>query len=324
MSYILTNSNGDNIFLSSSEKWMIVFNNDQVSDIIRYSKINYDPHITKIMEKLVDVNKNCICIGANIGVHVLTLSKLTSKNVYCFEPQKKVYDLLVVNKIINSLDNVKCYNIALGDTDKEVNMVERLDNNIGSNCIEDSPEPRDKNIILEKVNVTTLDSYNFTNVGFILLDVEGYEYYALQGGINILSRDKPNIIFECYNNNEKISDLMKMLFDLSYTVVKIDFANYYATINPTWDEKVLSLSVMRLNGLSQYIMSIVDNLLEEGVNEMLLDEAYVTGYYQDRAKAEKIIFDYLSKIEIKNLERWKEIAYFFDEDNKKKYSYLFY
>jgi hypothetical protein len=42
----------------------------------------------------------------------------------------------------------------------------------------------------------TLDSFNLTNVGFVKIDVEGHEVAVLEGGLNTLKREMPNLMIE--------------------------------------------------------------------------------------------------------------------------------
>ena len=45
----------------------------------------------------------------------------------------------------------------------------------------------------------TLDSFELNNIGFIKMDVEGFEKEVLMGAIQTLKRSNyPNILFECW------------------------------------------------------------------------------------------------------------------------------
>jgi hypothetical protein len=46
------------------------------------------------------------------------------------------------------------------------------------------------------IRTATLDSFGFTNVGFVKIDVEGHEEAVLRGAQMTLARDMPNIIIE--------------------------------------------------------------------------------------------------------------------------------
>lgn len=49
---------------------------------------------------------------------------------------------------------------------------------------------------IQNVELRTLDSLELQKVDFIKIDVEGYEYFVLQGGLNTIRKFKPQIILE--------------------------------------------------------------------------------------------------------------------------------
>jgi hypothetical protein len=67
-----------------------------------------------------------------------------------------------------------------------------------------------------EVPVRSLDSYDFENVGFIKIDVEGFEEAVLWGGIETITRDKPIMYIED-DRMEKRSSLRAYIKSLGYT-----------------------------------------------------------------------------------------------------------
>lgn len=69
-------------------------------------------------------NKVFIDIGANLGIATIIMAKLNPEStVYSFEPHKKTYDMLVKNIELNSLNNVKAFNLAVSNkTNKKLNL----------------------------------------------------------------------------------------------------------------------------------------------------------------------------------------------------------
>ena len=53
-------------------------------------------------------------------------------------------------------------------------------------------------------------------IGFIHIDVEGYEFNVLKGAENIIKRDMPVITFEQHISKEKVSEIIKYLEELGY------------------------------------------------------------------------------------------------------------
>jgi len=62
-------------------------------------------------------------IGAHCGSHTLMYKKIKPDLiVYAFEPQSMMHDLLCKNVVMNQLDNVWCFNKAVGNINGEVEM----------------------------------------------------------------------------------------------------------------------------------------------------------------------------------------------------------
>lgn len=163
---------------------------------------------------------NCLDIGANIGTHSVILSNLF-KNVYSYEPQKDVYDILKLNIQINKCNNIILNNFGLGEIEKQITMQcfdKDQPNNIAAIAIDDT------NNGCEKVQIKTLDSLNLMNIKFIKIDIEGYEYNALLGGIKMIKENKPIIIFE---QHDMYSKIFKLIESLGYNIRRISYANDY-------------------------------------------------------------------------------------------------
>ena len=67
-----------------------------------------------------------------------------------------------------------------------------------------------------KVKVKTIDSLNFTNVGFIKLDVEGHEYRCIKGAEQTIKKYEPVIIVEQNKGDFSASNL---LIEWGYKIV---------------------------------------------------------------------------------------------------------
>ncbi|MCC8278461.1 FkbM family methyltransferase [Campylobacter sp. VicNov18] len=59
------------------------------------------------------------------------------------------------------------------------------------------------NTSYEEVEVTTLDSYlekNPLDIGFIKVDIEGFEQEFLKGAVNTIKTQKPTMLISIYYN----------------------------------------------------------------------------------------------------------------------------
>lgn len=69
------------------------------------------------------------------------------------------------------------------------------------------------------VQVRTLDSFNFSNVDFIKIDVEGHEQSVIKGGRQTLKTEKPAILIEIEQRHldGEMQDVFHMIQGLGYT-----------------------------------------------------------------------------------------------------------
>jgi FkbM family methyltransferase len=149
----------------------------------------------KLLPELVAVDKIAIDIGANKGVYTHTLSKLC-RAVQSFEPHPKMYPLLV--RALPA--NATAHNVALSDADGTAELVIPSYNKAGFTNQGASLDPNKKNAPFgfetAAVQARTLDSYNFTDVGFIKIDVEGFEDSVVKGALATIRREKPVLMIE--------------------------------------------------------------------------------------------------------------------------------
>ena len=159
-----------------------------------------------------DNKRICIDIGANVGLWACDLVK-SFVEVIAFEPVAEFRECFEKN--VKS-PNYKIMPVALGREESfiEMNVVQ---GNTGHSHI--NPESFGKGTIPLK----TLDSYNFTNVDMIKIDVEGFEEEILAGAIKTITLNKPVIVVEQQKHEYKdaMTDLpsIKILENMGYRVI---------------------------------------------------------------------------------------------------------
>jgi FkbM family methyltransferase len=126
-----------------------------------------------------------IDIGAWCGTWSLSVGPL-AKNIIAFEPDELHFQCLQKNK----LSNMTCYNVALGNKERQVGLSKDL--------FTQAKHITDTGTIQMQI----LDSYNFTDADFIKIDVEGYEMEVLKGAANTLQECK-YLMIELNNNSKK-------------------------------------------------------------------------------------------------------------------------
>ncbi|MDB4860045.1 FkbM family methyltransferase [Alphaproteobacteria bacterium] len=164
-------------------------------------------------------------IGANIGLWARELSNFFDHTI-CFEPNSKCIKYLEKNVNIN---RSKIYNVGVGSENKQMNLFTPI-NSGGSSFINETVigfnkdgskiyGEFSKSVFKQPTQIVTIDSYNFNNVDFIKIDVQGFELEVLQGAFKTLIENNPVICIEEILTNLEDSDPIKFLLDLKYEVV---------------------------------------------------------------------------------------------------------
>jgi FkbM family methyltransferase len=141
--------------------------------------------------------KDIIDIGANNGNFTVDFAHLVGDNgkVHSFEPQRIIYYQLCTNVFLNGIDNAYCHNVALGDKNEFV-KIEKPDYfseeyvNFGNVRVNETSEN------FEMVESKKLDDYEFNNIVFIKIDVQGYEPFVIDGAIKTIEKHRPYLFVE--------------------------------------------------------------------------------------------------------------------------------
>jgi FkbM family methyltransferase len=149
----------------------------------------WEPEETRLVSSLLREGDVFVDVGANVGYFTLVASDAVGKSgkVFAFEPEPKNFSLLRKNVQVNKCANARCEQKAVTGTDYPVELY------LSSFNYEDYNRGRQR--ARTQVEGVTLDSYFApgTRVDFIKMDVQGAEYFALQGMKRVL-RDNPDIV----------------------------------------------------------------------------------------------------------------------------------
>lgn len=146
----------------------------------------------RILPDLVPPDRVAIDVGANKGVYSHVLSRLCPR-VEAFEPNPKIYAILV--RALPA--NVRAHPVALSDADGAARLlVPRHTGGWSNQRATLSPRARAHPHGIVTVEARRLDSYGFENVGFIKIDVEGFETAVLDGAAATIARERPVLLVE--------------------------------------------------------------------------------------------------------------------------------
>lgn len=126
---------------------------------------------------------HAIDVGAHCGLWSRVMAKCFKK-LDAFEPLPRHIECWRKNV----LDvNATLHECALGNIGGDVAMLEEKDST-GDSRIDSKATAR--------VRIKTLDSLALSEVDYIKLDCEGFEYFAIKGGEETIRRDRPCLIVE--------------------------------------------------------------------------------------------------------------------------------
>lgn len=162
--------------------WMAA-NNDRRDGRLTYQAHKYDEAFKRVTNK---------ALAIDIGGHTGMWSWLMAKDfqlVYAFEP-------VPVHRACFEENTAECKNVmlfpqALGAEAGMVKMKTHTANSTGDTGVDISAAPDEQD-----VEMITLDQLNLSNVGFIKIDCEGYEFNVVKGAVETITRCRPIIIVE--------------------------------------------------------------------------------------------------------------------------------
>ena len=209
---------------SNQDGNFIIFPNDAIAQHIKSGK-QWEPHFKIVIEHFISPEDVVIDCGANFGYNaVLMGKKLSNKGLLvAFEPQRIIYQQLNGNLILNNIFNSITYQVALGNGTQSATTMRPVDYesswvNIGDTSIGDGGE---------EVNIYKLDDFEFNQVNFIKMDVQGYELFTLEGAKELISTHFPNLFIEIEAHqlakfNVTESQLIDYIKSFGYRMFKIN------------------------------------------------------------------------------------------------------
>lgn len=160
-------------------------------------------------------------IGANLGFVTYHLSKKQGCSVIAFEPIPINYSVLTRLMVSQKLTNTTALPYALGQETGVLNMVMPFKNGVPMQGLSHVTDGTGREAGYQfTVPVKRLDELSEIRdsskpVGGIKIDVENYEYYILQGGIDIIRQHKPVICIELWEDQNRARSLA-LLSSLGY------------------------------------------------------------------------------------------------------------
>lgn len=130
-----------------------------------------------------------LIVGSHIGALVVPVSRGV-EHVTAIEANPDTFELLDLNLKLNGCGNVQALHLAAGDRDGEIEFLQATSNSGGSKRM---PLVRRRMYFYDRPQVTRVRCARLDDVlpgdyDVILMDIEGSEYFALQGMTRLVSR----------------------------------------------------------------------------------------------------------------------------------------
>ena len=147
----------------------------------------YETDMLSSLMALVGPESRVLVLGSHVGALAIPLAKKV-RELVAYEANPETYRFLRYNIALNNADNITAYNLAVGDRAGKIEFLTSKVNSGGSGRRFDQPNvlqlERYKPIEVEMVRLS--EHNKNPNFDFVLMDIEGSEYFALQGMKEIL------------------------------------------------------------------------------------------------------------------------------------------
>jgi FkbM family methyltransferase len=171
----------------------------------------------RFMRDLVPAGCTAVDVGASLGFYAAEISRYADR-VLAFEANPSV--AAFARKVARR--NVEVVNAALSSRNGHASLRIPLNRKARTTSelatIEPSNKLNGKETLSITVHTKRLDDCAITNCGFIKIDVEGHEECVIDGGWQLVSRDRPTLLIEISDafNSGGRNRIEQRLLPLSY------------------------------------------------------------------------------------------------------------
>jgi len=237
----------------------------------------FEPQEIELVKKQVSLGDTVLDIGANIGYYTLIFAKLVGEHgkVFAFEPDPTNFALLKKNVEMNGYSNVILVPKAVSNENKKAKLF-LCEQNQGMHRVYNSV------FCNESIDIEFLkldDYFQDEKISFIKIDIEGAEYNAIQGMLNLLHRNREVKILTEFSpaasleNGIDSTDYVKILVDLGFNIYSVG-------------ENIELVNIDKLYEQLTIVKEVVGDLLKEidaGLHETSIE--YLTSLLTKRLES---------------------------------------
>lgn len=168
------------------------------------------PDLPQLISSHVNDKQVCVQAGGNMGYYIKQYANLFD-SVYTFEPEP--INFFCLNQNIQE-ENVFKFQACVGYdrnlVDLKIKVLNRGKNHVNG---------------VGKIPTLRIDDLNLTVCNLIHLDIEGFEFFALKGAVDTITRCKPVVVLEFFNKcatryNYTLEDVENLMSSLGYALLK--------------------------------------------------------------------------------------------------------
>jgi FkbM family methyltransferase len=214
-----------------SDSFFLLYNkcDDGLTDIFYYDKKYQEVNDLKLFALLSEKSATIFDIGANIGLFsILSSKKNNDSEIYAFEPYVTNFNRLCVNLKLNNCLNVYAEQIAIGDTNGEIQItvpegdfitdVSSVNENFSKKIY---PNLNWKKQLVPLESIDSFKNRKKLKINLIKCDVESFEMNVFKGMKKTLMEDKPTILLECFLDKERELFFNNILKEFKYYVYMV-------------------------------------------------------------------------------------------------------
>lgn len=195
------------------------------------------------LNSILKNKRRFIDIGVNIGTYSYYFSDKFN-HIDGFEPILEITNRL---KDLNK-NNITIHPVALSDTSGELILnIPKVNGQLEPALA--SIERRHAENEQRKITVCRLDDYNFSEVDFIKIDVEGHELNVIQGAQKTISKNKPILLIEIEQRH-----LTFPMHDVFNAIINLGYQGHFIR-----GRKLLSISSFSLDADQLQFINDVKN-----------------------------------------------------------------
>jgi len=166
------------------DHWLMLNPKDKVMSNELAIKGTFEEFEVSLFSSLIKSGFTVFDIGANVGYYTLLAASKVGKlgQVYAFEPEQENFEILSKNLELNNCHNIRLMKYAVSDENSHITM------NLSADNMGDHRTHKSENAIegrhsyqVEAVALDSLFKDEATLPDVIKMDIQGFEYFALQG-----------------------------------------------------------------------------------------------------------------------------------------------